>query len=221
MKIIRPTSIALTLVTLLFALFSCEKLPETSFTYTPIENPEAGEDIQFENTTSEASSFSWDFGDGESSIQENPVHKFDEAGSFEVILTATNEDGSQPKTETITIGEATILVFQISDSTEINLLDNAEVWLYDKEADWDNFEEPLLSANTDVNGEVVFSNMEAIEYYIWVIQEETGGFWFSGGSTPPLAQNETSVFSVPCIWIEDDETKATVPYPEPLKLIRR
>jgi len=213
--------IALLLAIPFLTLFSCEKLPETSFTYSPTENPEAGEDLQFENTTPEAGSFEGDFGDGESSTQEHPAHKFDEAGTYEVKLTATNDDGSQPKTETVTINEPTVLAFYILDSTEVNLIDGAEVWLYDNQTDWDNFEDPLLEGYSDINGEVIFSNMESIVYYIWVVKDETGGFWYSGGSTSPLTQNEINAFTVPCIWIEDDGTKAAVQYPEPLKYIRR
>lgn len=221
MKSIRPVRIALLLAIPLLALFSCEKLPETSFTFTPLDNPEAGESIQFENTTPEANSFAWDFGDGENSIQENPTHIFEEAGNYEVIFTATNDDGSQPKSETIAINDPTILAFYILDSTELILINDAEVWLYDNQADWDNFEDPMLTGYSDVNGEVIFSNMEPIVYYIWVVKEETTGIWFSGGSTLAINQNETNAFSVPCSWIEDDETKAAVQYPEPLKYIRR
>lgn len=221
MKYIRPRTFAITMAIPLLTLFSCEKLPETSFTYLPAENPEAGESIQFENTTPEASSFAWDFGDGENSTQEHPTHIFDEAGSYEVKLTATNDDGSQPKSETVTINEATILAFFILDSTEENLIEGAEVLLYDNQTDWDAFEDPLLTGYSDANGEVIFSNMEPIVYYIWVIKEDTGGFWGSGGSTEAINQNEINAYSVPCTWYEDEVTKAAVQYPEPLKYIRR
>ncbi len=56
---------------------SCNKVPETDFTYSPTENPEAGIAIEFQNTTVDGTSFSWTFGDGGFSSVENPFHIFD------------------------------------------------------------------------------------------------------------------------------------------------
>ncbi len=92
---------------------SCNKVPETDFTYTPTENPEAGDVIQFQNTTTDGTSFSWTFGDGGTSSVENPSHIFEAAGSFDVKLTATNDAGDQAKTKALTINEATNLGFII------------------------------------------------------------------------------------------------------------
>jgi PKD repeat protein len=38
-------------------------------------------------------SYSWDFGDGDTSTDANPDHPFDEAGSYDVTLTVTDDDG--------------------------------------------------------------------------------------------------------------------------------
>lgn len=221
MKLIRPTGIVLLIAISLLTLFSCEKLPETSFTYSPMDNPEVGEYIAFENTTPEAISYEWDFGDGTASSQENPEHKFAEVGSFQVTLTATNDAGDQPKVETLTVNPATILSFFILDSTEENTLSQAQVLLYDNQADWEAFENELESTTTNSLGEAVFQNMENIVYYIWAIKEEVGGLWASGGYTPAITLNEINIFSVPCVWIPNDEAKATKSYPEAVKLIRR
>lgn len=223
MKFIRPTGIVLIIAIPLLTLFSCEKVPETSFTYSPMDNPEVGEYIAFENTTPEAISYEWDFGDGTASSQENPEHKFAEVGNFEVTLTATNDAGDLPKVETLTINQATILSFFILDSTstEPNPLSQAEVLVYDNQADWEAFAEPLVSSTSNALGEAVFMNMESIVYYILAFKEEAEGYWISGGSTSPITLNETTIFSVPCVWVPNDETKATKPFPEAVKLIRR
>lgn len=42
----------------------------------------------FTNNSSNASSYLWDFGDGETSIEENPVHEFPVGGKYQVQLTA-------------------------------------------------------------------------------------------------------------------------------------
>ncbi|MDX2431452.1 MAG: PKD domain-containing protein [Bacteroides sp.] len=200
---------------------SCDKAPETDFTYSPTENPEAGEVIEFQNTSVDATTFEWTFGDGGFSSVENPTYIFAEAGSYDVNLTARNEAGDQPKTKTIIINEGTNLSFTIWDSTGTRLLTGAEVLLYDNETDWDNFDKPLLSLVADNEGTVLFKNMEPMIYYIWALLEETGGIWVSGGWTPAVPQNETSLFNVPCVWIADETKKSTHQYPEPVEFILR
>jgi PKD repeat protein len=221
MKFIRPAGIVLLTAIPLLTLFSCKKLPETSFTYSPIENPEAGEYIAFENTTPEANSYEWDFGDGTASSQENPEHKFAEEGSFEVTLTATNDAGNQPKTESLTINAATILSLFILDSTGANTLSQAQVLVYDNEADWDAFENELESTTTNALGEAVFMNMESIVYYVWAYKEEAEGMWVSGGYTPAISLNETNTFSVPCIWVPNGVAKSAVTHAKPVQLLLR
>jgi len=39
----------------------------------------------------------WDFGDGTSSIQQNPIHQFNEAGVFDISLTVTTADGTHTR----------------------------------------------------------------------------------------------------------------------------
>ncbi|MCP4313913.1 MAG: PKD domain-containing protein [Bacteroidetes bacterium] len=216
-----PSRLTFVLVPLL-ALLSCQKVPETSFTYTPTINVEAGESVHFNNTTPEENSYEWDFGDGGTSTTENPQHLYEEAGSFEVILTATNDAGSHLKSETIVINEATILSFFITDSTGTIYFKDAEVFLYTDEEEWDNFEEANLSDITNDEGEVLFMNMEPRVYYIWAFKEAAGGLWISGGWTDAddITQNETTSFTVPCHWYPEDTTKASKPYPT-AKFIRR
>jgi len=50
--------------------------------------------IDFDNTSTGANSYEWDFGDGEMSTEENPSHQYAEGGMYTVILTATNDCGS-------------------------------------------------------------------------------------------------------------------------------
>lgn len=55
----------------------------------------------FTNTTSNASSFEWDFGDGNSSVDENPTHIYAEPGAYTVQLIAFNSNGSDTITQTV------------------------------------------------------------------------------------------------------------------------
>jgi large repetitive protein len=50
-------------------------------------------DVQFINHSTRAIFYQWDFGDGNTSIDTNPLHTFEEPGTYEVSLTATDENG--------------------------------------------------------------------------------------------------------------------------------
>jgi gliding motility-associated-like protein len=66
----------------------------------------------FENASSNATSFSWDFGDGSNSDEAEPTYTFIGPASFEVILTASNPDAcniSDTDTLTITVGANQVL----------------------------------------------------------------------------------------------------------------
>ena len=63
--------------------------PEPDFNIN-IDNFEA----TFENTTSNATSFFWNFGDNNTSTETSPVHTYDMNGDYIVSLTATNQCGS-------------------------------------------------------------------------------------------------------------------------------
>ena len=55
--------------------------------------------VTFTNTSEYADSYSWDFGDGNSSSDPNPVHTYANAGVYDVKLTATNAVGSTTATQ--------------------------------------------------------------------------------------------------------------------------
>jgi PKD repeat protein len=50
-------------------------------------------EVIFTNYSQNAVSYTWTFGDGQTSTDENPAHIYEAAGSYEVVLTAKNKDG--------------------------------------------------------------------------------------------------------------------------------
>jgi PKD repeat protein len=74
--------------------------PTASFTATPV----SGHTMQFADTSSGApTSWSWDFGDGGTSTQQNPSHTYAAAGPYSVKLTATNAGGSNQTVKVINV----------------------------------------------------------------------------------------------------------------------
>jgi PKD repeat protein len=57
------------------------------FSVVTIEHPE----IKFTNLTKDALTYSWDFGDGQSSTEMNPTHRYSEIKKYRVVLTAVSE----------------------------------------------------------------------------------------------------------------------------------
>ena len=93
--------------------------PSTAATLTPIAQPEAdisastsiGEaplEVAFMNLSKNADVFEWDFGDGAttetSSIDDSVIHEYTTAGTYEIILRATNtEQSSIASTATVSV----------------------------------------------------------------------------------------------------------------------
>ncbi len=77
-------------------------------------------DVQFINNSTLATGYLWDFGDGNTSAEANPLHSFDAAGNYEVTLTATNGDCSD-----VTILSVTgVRVEEMLQQTRWNLYPN-------------------------------------------------------------------------------------------------
>ncbi|AHM62255.1 PKD domain-containing protein [Flammeovirgaceae bacterium 311] len=66
-----------------------EPEPTASFTYEA-DNRE----VTFTNTSTNATSYQWDFGDGNTSTEQSPVHTYDEYGTYTVRMTATGPGGT-------------------------------------------------------------------------------------------------------------------------------
>jgi PKD repeat protein len=64
---------------------------ESSFTYTI--NEDTGT-VTFINVSKEASTYIWDFGDGTTSKENNPIKTYLKNGTYKVVLVATNRAGA-------------------------------------------------------------------------------------------------------------------------------
>jgi len=76
-------------------LYLEEEPLEARFTYTPAF-PQVGEEIEFKDSSKGSIiSWYWDFGDGNTSDEQNPKHIYNKKGSYRVTLTVTDENNQQ------------------------------------------------------------------------------------------------------------------------------
>ncbi|HRF64106.1 MAG TPA: PKD domain-containing protein [Candidatus Competibacter sp.] len=81
--------------------------PTANFTASPTSGA-APLPVTFSNSSTNAVSYSWNFGDGTTDTGQNPSHTYANAGTYTVTLTATGSSGTTPstKTQTITVSAA-------------------------------------------------------------------------------------------------------------------
>ncbi len=84
--------------------------PEASFEVDGLNVP-LNTPVQFENTSANGGSWLWDFGDGTTSIEENPAHAYQSSGIFLVSLIASNCYGAD------TTGYSNVIVQGAADIT--------------------------------------------------------------------------------------------------------
>jgi PKD repeat protein len=84
--------------------------------------------VQFLNNSTNASSYSWDFGDGNTSTSANPSYTYSTGGDFTVVLTATNGDCSNTFTINLTsvsvsenVAFEDLMVFPNPTENELNI----------------------------------------------------------------------------------------------------
>jgi PKD repeat protein len=102
-------TVKFTLATLMLFVITCKEedcnsdcdsaeTPIATFEYSRFRcNDSSNNCVQFQNISeniTEKSIYLWTFGDGESSDNENPVHKFNDYGDFNVVLRVTNCNGN-------------------------------------------------------------------------------------------------------------------------------
>lgn len=112
----------LALSSLVFAFLACtpEDKPEPEPTPTPQEDPvEAdftftadGLTVTFANASKNAAKYTWNFGDGETSTDENPTHTYATSDSYEVSLKAVSASGkSNTKKQTVKVAGKAFVAF--------------------------------------------------------------------------------------------------------------
>ncbi len=98
-----------------------------------IEDREDGSFRFVDRSTNEPLNWSWDFGDGNTSTEQNPIHTYTSGGTFNVCLTASNSTGSNTACQEVevflppaaafdidTIGNGTFAFNDLSTNTPLS-----------------------------------------------------------------------------------------------------
>ncbi len=94
-----------------------------NFTFV-VDEKTAGK-VTFTNTSEGATSYAWDFGDGNTSKDENPAHTYAKNDTYTVKLTATNAGGSDNTMKEVTITNTGITSIDIADLTQLTIQENS------------------------------------------------------------------------------------------------
>ena len=146
-------------------------IPFTADVFQSIE----GKKVAFQGLTNNATSYFWDFGDGSTSTEKNPVHTYAAAGYYETQFTATSEDGATITKEQRIGIEITPYVLLTGGP----LATNGKTWriasahsaadkLADADADFSPIEQPLATGILGLLG-------------MGEVYEDTFTFHFEGG----------------------------------------
>lgn len=75
-----------------------------------------GFDVSFTNTSSSGDSFEWDFGDGNISYSENPIHSYEINGTYLVSLAVTTSCGTTNKVYEVVISNLPSVQFSVQET---------------------------------------------------------------------------------------------------------
>ena len=80
--------------------------PVAKFTASPLSGNAPLAVTFTDSSTGTPTSWAWNFGDGQTSVAQNPAHTYNASGTYSVTLTATNSGGSNATSKSIVVSPA-------------------------------------------------------------------------------------------------------------------
>ncbi|MFK7772245.1 MAG: S8 family serine peptidase [Saprospiraceae bacterium] len=162
--------------------FDVQPLPQADYTFSLADNTST-----FSNSSTDGDSYNWNFGDGMTSTEENPIHVYNAIGSYTVTLTITNDCGTSVSTQTVDVLSTSI--FDPNVDFDLFVLPNPnngifEMVIESSEADdvnWNIYNlqgqsvrEGILSVAIGTTRQVVDGKNMAAGIYYLRLQNEVG-----------------------------------------------
>ena len=161
-----------------------------------------GNTVSFTNSSTGADSYLWDFGDGNSSTEESPVHTYASDGAYAVQLTATNANGSSVANTNVTVSSLTFNASKLhgngTKTWKLNPVAGAMMvgpcpgcgdW-------WANSDDDVIARDCHFDDEYIFSDDGTFQY------DAKGSIWAEGyhGIDPPGCTDETALPADAAAW---------------------
>ena len=121
--------------------------------------------VVLNNTSVRADSYSWDFGDGETSDQESPVHDYATAGDYIITLTTTNECGTATETFTVNV-EGVNAIQDIDGITNFNLYPNPTTGKFLLTLEGEGIEDMNVTILNVLGQALAFQNLDFTSGYL-------------------------------------------------------
>lgn len=147
------TAQAFILLAILVLLQGCYKEPIANFTYTYQESM-APANVTFENLSTDADKFIWDFGDGSSSNEKSPGHEYYSFVKPVVSMQASGRGGENTISQTLGITS-----YYVKNSYDFTL-SNTKSFFLDGTIHVDEFS--LGTLNSGYDSDVVITNHDVI-----------------------------------------------------------
>jgi PKD repeat protein len=128
-----------------------------------------GEQVEFYNTSEDAFTYSWDFGDGYTSDLTSPVYSYDAPGIYHVTLTAYGsgaEHESYTKTIEVVEGLNSTVRITVLEFYDEYPIEGASVLLFETISDWENQVNSTEEVFTTALGKCVFEGLNYQHYYV-------------------------------------------------------
>jgi PKD repeat protein len=158
-------------LTFIFAL-SCsedETVPVPVANFTSAVDAANPLKVNFTNSSTNATTYSWDFGDGSAaSTEANPSHTYEEGGDYTVTLTAVSAGGMNSKTAEVSVEEAEPVFVDVIEGGDMS---DPDAWTIEGAG------APEQTAADFTDGKLVFSNGSNVQSNVKVYQavEVVGG----------------------------------------------
>ncbi|WP_158859782.1 PKD domain-containing protein [Lunatibacter salilacus] len=182
--------------------------PEACFDTETVEG-KVGDEFKFTNCSQHAELYAWDFGDGTTSTQKDPIHNYEDVGTYEVTLLAgedLNGDGvlnasDDPASTVLSIEilphlAVELTIYSASDWTPENpedaVVPNATIYLYKDHQNSSDLGEPDYTFTSDENGKVMFYDQEVMAN-CFVVEKDGESNIVNGYLTIGVFQNQEDI----------------------------